>query len=92
MKYLLMGESQVSAVGLGTWQFGEPGWGWGSELDYGTAIKMVHRALELGINFFDTAEVYGSGKSEEILGEALEGLREQAFMQPRLLHRCAQTE
>ena len=73
MKYLLMGESQVSAVGLGTWQFGEPGWGWGSELDYETAIKMVHRALELGINFFDTAEVYGSGKSEEILGEALEG-------------------
>ena len=51
MKYLLMGESQVSVVGLGTWQFGEPGWGWGSELDYETAIKMVHRALELGINF-----------------------------------------
>ena len=80
MKYLFMGESQVSVVGLGTWQFGEPGWGWGSELDYETAIKIVHRALELGINFFDTAEVYGSGKSEEILGEALEGSREQAFI------------
>jgi len=80
MKYLLMGGSQVSAVGLGTWQFGEAGWGWGSELDYEEAIKIVHRALELGVNFFDTAEVYGNGKSEEILGEALSGAREQAFI------------
>lgn len=75
-----MGGSQVSAVGLGTWQFGEAGWGWGSELDYEEAIKIVHRALELGVNFFDTAEVYGNGKSEEILGEALSGVREQAFI------------
>ena len=80
MKYLLMGGSLVSAVGLGTWQFGEAGWGWGSELDYEEAIKIVHRALELGVNFFDTAEVYGNGKSEEILGEALSGAREQAFI------------
>ena len=80
MKYLLMGGSQVSAVGLGTWQFGEAGWGWGSQLDYEEAIKIVHRALELGVNFFDTAEVYGNGKSEEILGEALSGVREQAFI------------
>ena len=80
MKYLLMGGSQISAVGLGTWQFGEVGWGWGSELDYEEAIKIVHRALELGVNFFDTAEVYGNGKSEEILGEALSGAREQAFI------------
>ena len=80
MKYLLMGGSQISAGGLGTWQFGEVGWGWGAELDYEEAIKIVHRALELGVNFFDTAEVYGNGKSEEILGEALSGAREQAFI------------
>ena len=80
MKYLMMGETKVSVVGLGTWQFGEVGWGWGSELDYEDAIKIVHRALELGVNFFDTAEVYGNGKSEEILGEALSGAREQAFI------------
>ena len=80
MKYLMMGETKVSVVGLGTWQFGEVGWGWGSELDYEEAIKIVHRALELGVNFFDTAEVYGNGKSEEILGEALSGAREQAFI------------
>ena len=38
MKYLMMGETKVSVVGLGTWQFGEVGWGWGSELDYEEAI------------------------------------------------------
>ena len=80
MKYVMMGTQQVSAIGLGTWQFGEAGWGWGTELDYDEAIRIVHRALELGINFFDTAEVYGNGRSEEILGEALRGRRHEAII------------
>ena len=80
MKYLTMGARQVSAIGLGTWQFGEAGWGWGTELDHQEAIRIVHRALELGINFFDTAEVYGNGRSEEILGEALRGRRQEAII------------
>ena len=73
MKYVRMGSRKVSAIGLGAWQFGEPGWAWGRELNYEEALDIVHRALELGINFFDTAAVYGNGRSEEILGEALKG-------------------
>ncbi len=80
MKYVTMGAQNVSAIGLGTWQFGEAGWGWGTELDHEEAIRIVHRALELGINFFDTAEVYGNGRSEEILGEALRGRRHEAII------------
>jgi aryl-alcohol dehydrogenase-like predicted oxidoreductase len=71
MRYVKMGPREVSVVGLGTWQFGEPGWGWGKELDYDGAARIVQRALELGINFFDTAPLYGNGRSEEILGEVL---------------------
>ena len=80
MKYVTMGAQKVSAIGLGTWQFGEAGWGWGTELDHEEAIRIVHRALELGINFFDTAAVYGNGRSEEILGEALRGRRHEAVI------------
>lgn len=75
-----MGNQTVSAVGLGTWQFGEPGWGWGTELNHEEALRIVNRALELGINFFDTAAVYGNGQSEKILGEALHGRREEAII------------
>ncbi len=80
MKYFTMGAQKVSAIGLGTWQFGEAGWGWGTELGHEEAIRIVHRALESGINFFDTAAVYGNGRSEEILGEALEGRRHEAII------------
>ena len=80
MKYVSIGDRKASAVGLGTWQFGEPGWGWGTELKHEEALRIVHRALELGINFFDTAAVYGNGRSEEILGEALRGRRKEAII------------
>ncbi len=80
MKYIDMGGRKVSAVGLGTWQFGEPGWGWGRVLDLEGAQHIIHRALDLGINFFDTASVYGNGRSEEILGEALRGREGDALV------------
>ena len=80
MKYVTMGTRKVSVIGLGTWQFGEVGWGWGTQLDHEEAIRIVHRALELGINFFDTAAVYGNGRSEEILGEALRERRQEAII------------
>ena len=80
MKYVSMGSQKVSAIGLGTWQFGESGWGWGRDLDYEDAERIIHRALELGINFFDTAAMYSSGHSEEILGEALKGRRDEVVI------------
>jgi aryl-alcohol dehydrogenase-like predicted oxidoreductase len=60
-----------SVIGLGTWQFGSREWGYGSDYAEGEAGRIVKRARELGITVFDTAEVYGFGRSERILGEAL---------------------
>ena len=75
-----MGSKQVSAIGLGTWQFGEPGWGWGKDFDNREVERIIDRALELGINFFDTAAGYGNGRSEEILGKALQGRRREVVI------------
>ncbi|MCG5431538.1 aldo/keto reductase [Mycobacterium sp. MYCO198283] len=72
MKYLeIDGVGRVSRIGLGTWQFGSREWGYGDEYASGAARDIVQRALALGVTFFDTAEIYGMGKSERILGEAL---------------------
>ncbi|MGY2079142.1 aldo/keto reductase [Modestobacter sp. SYSU DS0657] len=65
------GLGQVSRVGLGTWQFGSREWGYGDEYAGGAARDIVRRARELGVTLFDTAEVYGFGRSEKILAEAL---------------------
>src|SRR5690242_89945 len=62
---------RYSVIGLGTWQFGSKEWGYGAGYDEREAGRIVARARELGITVFDTAEVYGFGRSERILGEAL---------------------
>ncbi|MDT5389839.1 MAG: hypothetical protein QOE04_3480, partial [Mycobacterium sp.] len=54
-----------------TWQFGSREWGYGDQYASGPAREIVQRALALGVTLFDTAEIYGTGKSERILGEAL---------------------
>jgi aryl-alcohol dehydrogenase-like predicted oxidoreductase len=72
MKYVdVDGVGKVSRIGLGTWQFGSTEWGYGDSYASGAAHDIVQRALALGVTLFDTAEVYGLGKSERILGEAL---------------------
>lgn len=72
MKYVdVDGVGKVSRIGLGTWQFGSTEWGYGDSYASGAARDIVRRALALGVTLFDTAEVYGLGKSERILGEAL---------------------
>ncbi len=71
---------EVSALGLGCWAIGGPfiyagmhdGWG---DVDDTESIKAIHRALELGINFLDTADCYGVGHSEEVIGKAIAGRR-----------------
>jgi len=69
----------VSRVGLGTWAIG--GWLWGGT-DESDSIKTIHEALDSGINLIDTAPVYGFGKSEEIVGKAVQeyGKRDQIFI------------
>jgi aryl-alcohol dehydrogenase-like predicted oxidoreductase len=72
MKYVdVDGVGKVSRIGLGTWQFGSAEWGYGDSYASGAARDIVQHALALGVTLFDTAEVYGLGKSERILGEAL---------------------
>jgi len=61
----------VSVIGLGTWQFGSKEWGYGPDYDEREAGAIVRRAVELGVTLFDTAEIYGLGRSEKILGAAL---------------------
>ncbi|MFZ8854900.1 MAG: aldo/keto reductase [Thermofilaceae archaeon] len=72
MEYTTLGKTgeRVSRIGLGAWQFSEA---WGVT-DYEKAKAVVAKALELGINFFDTAMVYGYGASERALGRALREL------------------
>jgi aryl-alcohol dehydrogenase-like predicted oxidoreductase len=70
-------ELKVSRVALGTWAMG--GWMWGGS-DRREAIATIHAALNQGINLIDTAPVYGFGASEEIVGAALEGVRDQTVI------------
>ena len=61
----------VSRIGLGTWQFGSREWGYGEAYARETAPALLRRAIELGITMIDTAEMYGPGRSERIIGETL---------------------
>jgi aryl-alcohol dehydrogenase-like predicted oxidoreductase len=65
------GLGPVSRIGLGTWQFGSREWGYGDAYADRASRDIVRRARELGITLFDTAEIYGFGRSERILGAAL---------------------
>jgi aryl-alcohol dehydrogenase-like predicted oxidoreductase len=82
------GGKKISKIGLGTWQFGSGNWGYGADYANRESHLIVRRALELGITVLDTAEVYGLGASERILGEALrevgEELAETAFIATKI--------
>jgi aryl-alcohol dehydrogenase-like predicted oxidoreductase len=85
MKYLdVDGIGRVSRIGLGTWQFGSREWGYGDSYASGPAREIVRRARVLGVTFFDTAEVYGLGKSERILGDALGEDRDQVAVASKI--------
>jgi len=71
---------KISAIGLGTWQWGAREWGWGRRYGRTEVLAAFQKALELGINLVDTAEVYGRGKSERLIGEAIKGHREEVVI------------
>jgi aryl-alcohol dehydrogenase-like predicted oxidoreductase len=82
----LLGDREVSALGFGCWAIGGPfsdadgkplGWG---EVDDDESIAAIHAALDLGVTFFDTADVYGAGRSERVLGRALAGRRDEVVI------------
>ena len=72
---------EISRVGFGAWTLGGANydWGWGSQ-DDGDSIAAIHHALELGVNWIDTAAQYGFGHSEEVVGRALRGLQTRPYV------------
>jgi aryl-alcohol dehydrogenase-like predicted oxidoreductase len=83
MKRKKLGSSalELTRVGLGTWAIGGAGWqfAWGSQDDK-DSIATIQRALDRGINWIDTAAVYGLGHSEEIVGKAIQGRRDKVIL------------
>jgi len=82
---------EVSALGMGCWAIGGPftrdgepvGWG---EVDDDESLRAIQRALDLGITFFDTADVYGCGHSERLLARAFAGKRDQVVIATKFGH------
>ena len=72
---------EITRVGFGAWAIGGGGWefGWGPQRDV-ESIAAIERALELGVNWIDTAAAYGFGHSEDVVGRALEGLDERPYV------------
>jgi aryl-alcohol dehydrogenase-like predicted oxidoreductase len=75
-------ERPLSRIALGTWSHG--GRDWDGPLDDERSIATVHAALDLGINVIDTAPAYGPAHAEEVLGRALEGRRDEAFVATKI--------
>ena len=80
MRYVEVAGVRVSAIGVGCWQFGSREWGYGRDYADTTAVDIVERALELGVDLIDTAEIYAFGQSERIVGKAIAGRRADAFL------------
>jgi aryl-alcohol dehydrogenase-like predicted oxidoreductase len=77
MKYYTIGDLKVSAIGMGSWQIAGDEWGWGSAYTETQTAATLDRAVERGITFLDTAEGYGGGETERVLGRVLRGIREK---------------
>ncbi|WP_029214832.1 aldo/keto reductase [Kallotenue papyrolyticum] len=79
MEYRPLGRTgwQISAISFGAWAIGGDAWG---ATDDALSLRTLHRALDLGINFFDTADVYGDGHSERLLGQVRRERREQMII------------
>jgi len=92
MQTRVLGNSELSlsVIGLGTWAIGGGDWkfGWGDQ-DDAEAIHTIRRAIDLGINWIDTAAVYGFGKSEELVGKALAEI--PSNQRPIVATKCGRT-
>jgi aryl-alcohol dehydrogenase-like predicted oxidoreductase len=72
---------EISVVGFGAWAIGGGGWEWGwGPQDDADSVAAIGRALELGVNWIDTAPVYGFGRSEEVVGRAVAKLADKPFI------------
>ena len=80
MKYNKLGKSRikVSEIGFGAWTIAL-NW-WGKEIDEDEAKRMIKKAYDVGINFFETGDMYGKGKSEKLLGEVFKDMRKEVVI------------
>jgi aryl-alcohol dehydrogenase-like predicted oxidoreductase len=85
MRDIEVNGARLSVIGLGTWQFGSKEWGYGAEYASTEGGRILERALDLGINLVDTAEIYGRGESERIVGRFLGSRRAEAFVASKVL-------
>ncbi len=78
MEYRLLGRTRekISAIGMGTWRIGS----YRGADERAAQVRALNRGVELGMNFIDTAEIYASGRSEEVVGEAVKEVRDQVFI------------
>jgi len=92
MEYVSLGRTgvQVSKACMGTMTFGWEPQDWGSYEE--AAIKIAKKAMDLDVNFFDTANVYARGKSEEILGKAIKGKREGLVIATKFVGKMSDTD
>jgi diketogulonate reductase-like aldo/keto reductase len=74
---------KIPALGLGTWGIG--GFSYPDYSNDELAIEIIRFAVEVGMNFIDTAEMYGAGHSEELVGEAIKGIRDKVFIATKVL-------
>lgn len=91
MEKRILGNSDmaITTIGLGAWAIGGGGWraGWGPQDDQ-DSIETIHEAIDQGINWIDTAAVYGIGHSEEVVGKALKGISRR----PLIFTKCSRLE
>ena len=83
MRYRHFGKQswQVSEIGFGAWAIGGDMWG---PQDDAESIRAIHKAIDLGVNFIDTAQGYGNGHSEELIGKVLKDRKEEIFVATKL--------
>jgi aryl-alcohol dehydrogenase-like predicted oxidoreductase len=82
MKKRILGKNgpELTEIGFGAWAIGGPWqWGWGN-VDDDESVKAIHAALDGGINWIDTAAVYGFGHSEKVVAQAVKGIRKEVFI------------
>lgn len=86
MEYRLLGKSglSVSAISIGAWAIGGENWG---EVNDQDSIAALQKALELGFTFIDTADIYGKGHSEKVVGRAIEGSRKDVIVATKVANR-----
>ncbi|MCS7094797.1 MAG: aldo/keto reductase [Thaumarchaeota archaeon] len=82
MLYTTLGKTseRVSKIAVGTWQIGAREWGWGRGYGEEQVVQAIRRSVEIGVNLIDTAEIYGGGRSEEVVGKAIKDIRESVLI------------